>query len=108
MESGEILIWKKYELVILQIGINDMTNGETIEAIPFTFIHLCYVMLKRNRDLEIIINAVIPCPRDFVTTNPIIYQFNNDLEAFFNHKDKEEMFSSPAPGSRSWREINQM
>ena len=56
---------KNYKLMTLQKYTQHVASGETIGTITFDVIPLCYVLMNRNRDLEIILNAIIPRPRDF-------------------------------------------
>ena len=77
--------WKAYNLVIIHCGTNDIDNGNQKNILKETTALVAKVQ-KRNTELKFIISSILPRPKDFETTNPIIKRVNEVLKVWSSSK----------------------
>ena len=66
-----LLNYSLYNLIIIHVGTNDVDNGRTPDQISEDYSKLI-AEIRARTDTNIVISAIIPRPKDFDFTNPII------------------------------------
>ncbi len=77
--------WSDVGLVIIHVGTNDVDNGKQRDIRPNVQAIVDYLQ-QVNPHIFIIINAILPRPRDFDWTNPIVQRVNQVMKLFCAQK----------------------
>ena len=85
-----ISVLSPYDYVIIHVGTNDIGDRAPYHSILSDYDNLIGIIRKKKRDINIIMSAIIPRPKDRALTDPMIGQINGYLQ-------KVMSFCKPSP-----------
>ena len=80
-EASKCVNWLRYEYTIVHCGTNDVGNGlgaDVVRGLQFLSRNICDI----NPNMKFIVTSLLPRPKDFDCTNPVIRNINTSMHAW--------------------------
>ena len=81
-----LINWHQYGLVIIAVGTNNVDNGDTPDEVITDMLELFDNIFQCKPTIDILVLGIIPRPKDFPNTNPIIRDINKKLQRFCHRR----------------------
>jgi hypothetical protein len=81
----EHINFNETKLCILHLGTNDVANREQ-EVVVSRMSELVHQIVRKRPDIQVVISAILPRPRDYARTKPAIRLVNRELATWCSQK----------------------